>query len=146
MNRQLPTNPALPKPLDSIPNDVPMSPGFRAFLQDKIVHYQMLLNRELKKILTGIHDQINNAVQGIGADITSAGEITPDHAIHRVTGTATIETINAPQGFSGPLFLIAVDSFRLRAANNIASDYVATPGMMAILLYDPIRQQWHLQG
>lgn len=142
MNRQLPPNPVLPKPLDSVPNDIAMSPGFRSFLQEKVFHWQLLLVRELKKVLMALTEQVNNAVQGIGVDIASAATITPDHAIHRITGTATITTINAPSGFSGPLFLIPVDAFELDTGGNISAAVTATPGRLVIVVYDPIRQQW----
>lgn len=78
--------------------------------------------------------QIN---QTVGGAIASANTITVTNAIHHVTGTTLIKTINLPQGFSGSITLIPDGAFTTDATGNIAIASTAVVGKALILTYDP---------
>lgn len=62
--------------------------------------------------------QFNTLLTGYGPDIASATIINPTNLIHRVTGSVTIATINAPVNVVGPLMLYARDGFSITTGGN----------------------------
>lgn len=73
----------------------------------------------------------------LGADIASAATISVVTAMHRVSGVATITTINPPYvGFTGELTLIATGAWALATGGNIAAAVPATAGQLVRLVYD----------
>lgn len=94
------------------------------------------LSRTLQEFIFQVTMQINSQVQGVGSPLTSASELRPTHAIHKVSGTSAISTIHAPSGFTGPLFLIPLDAWTFATGGNIALSGTATAGRLLIMVYD----------
>ena len=102
------------------------------------------LTRTLTAQFQTLQTQANSQVQGIQAAIASAGTITATPPTQHVTGTVTITTINAPAGFSGPLWLISDNGFTLGTGGNIAAGTAAiTAGRSVQLIYDPASAMWY---
>lgn len=145
MNRQLPTSPSLPQP-PTVPGTLAMSSDFRAWLKRAVEQFSADLVRSLNTDLTKVHDQINNAVQGVGPNLASATTISPTHPLHHVTGTAAITTITPPPGFSGPIWLIADGTWTLATGGNIAAAVTAVDRLAVQLVYDPQTSLWYPVG
>lgn len=155
MNRPLPSSIILPKPPD-YPEKLQASPGFRDWLGD-LTKFGRELVRALTDDLKAIHTQINTGVQGIGADISTTevgfdGSITPLYPIVRVTGAGEVNVIKAPEGFSGPVFLISAGGFSVsqyvvdgdgRRTGNIALDLTTVTGQCLGVIYNPVTELWH---
>ena len=93
--------------------------------------------------LNEFKEQLNTQVQGVGAVIPSAATITVSAAIHHVSGGATITTINAPSGFSGPVHLLSDGGFSLGTGGNInLARGPYSVGQLAIVVYDPATGMW----
>jgi len=140
MNRKLPESPVLPRALGG-PAGIPLSPELRRHLEEHSVFARDLV-RAVSQDLTDVHSVINSMVQGVGAPLASAATITVDHPIHTVTGTAAIATINAPAGFSGPIFLLASDAWSIVTGGNIALALTATAGTAIVCVYDYVTAMW----
>jgi hypothetical protein len=96
------------------------------------------------QLFTEIIALINSSTQGVGEDIASAATISPVWPIHRVTGTAAIDTINPPAGFSGPLWLIPTDLWTTVTGGNIALGTTAVVNRVLILVYENINSElWY---
>ena len=94
--------------------------------------------RYLQTTLQNIKQQLNTQVQGVGSVLASAAAITISSAIHHVSGVATISTINAPTGFSGPIWLVADGAFAITTGGNIAlARGPFTVGQVVMLVFDP---------
>lgn len=89
-----------------------------------------------RRYLVDVVNVLNSATQGVGAVVASATTLKPTNAIHHVTGTAAIDTIVAPPGFTGPLFLIADDGFSFTTGGNISTAGTVAAGTEAMLIYD----------
>lgn len=100
-------------------------------------------SRYLNRKLNEFQEQSNTQVQGVGATIASSATITVSAAIHHVTGSDTITTINAPAGFSGPVHLLADGTFSLGTGGNInLARGPYSVGQVAIVVYDPATGMW----
>jgi hypothetical protein len=100
-------------------------------------------SRYIQDKLNEFQGQLNSQVQGVGAVIASAATITVSAAMHHITGVAAIATINAPAGFSGPVFLFADGAFSVTTGGNILlARGPYTPGQLVILAYDPATAKW----
>lgn len=100
------------------------------------------LNRTLSEFIQKATVQLNSQVQGVGHTILpSATTLTPTYPIHKVSGTATVQSIQAPPGFTGPLFLIPMGSWGWGTAGNIGLSGTAIVGRLLILVYDG--QVWY---
>ena len=102
-------------------------------------------HRAVRRTFQGIRAQLNSQVQGVGPALASATTITPSSAIHHVTGSATISTINAPSGFSGPAWLISDAGFSLTTGGNISravGPFAA--GQLVMVVYDPATATWYV--
>lgn len=97
----------------------------------------------LVSYLSSVADQVNSQVQGVGSALASAPTIVLDHAIHHVTGVATISTITPPAGFSGPVFLIPDGAWSTNTAGNIARAVTATVNQVIIFTYDLVTAKWY---
>lgn len=87
-------------------------------------------------------NQVNTQVQGVGDDIASATSIAVSSVIQRVTGTASIQTITPPPGFSGPIFLLSRDGFSFITGGNIANAVAVPSNALATLVYTPQLDLW----
>lgn len=100
---------------------------------------------------TDLGDTIAVSNQGIishkfGADLTSASTITPNCAIHRVTGTSAINTITKPDifgGVGGQVTLIPTEIFTWTASGNIGLAGTAVVGKAIIFTWDPNANKWY---
>lgn len=77
--------------------------------------------------------------------IASAGVITPLQAVQPVTGTVTIQTINAPAGFN-QVSLLATDGFLLGVLGNIASAATVPAGAMVEIRLNLKNNLWYPQA
>jgi hypothetical protein len=86
----------------------------------------------------------NGGPQGLGADIASAATISFTSFAHRVTGTATISTINVPPAiaFAGQLILLSINGFALTTGGNIAAVKTVTIKTAVWLFYSQPDQLW----
>lgn len=141
MNKPLPQQPVLPQPPDP-PTKLAMSPELRGWLNG-VTKWCRDFYRAVQDDLTGVHDQINTGVQGVGDTLASAATITPDHPIHQVSGTAAISTITVPTGFSGPVFLIPQGAWTLVTGGNIGLASTAAVGRVLMVVYDYNAHLWY---
>jgi hypothetical protein len=101
--------------------------------------WAMNLNRTLAEFINRATFQLNSQVQGVGAILASASTLKPTHAIHKVSGTSLIQSILAPPGFTGPLFLIPTAGWGWGTSGNIALSGTAMAGRLLTLVYDGTR-------
>lgn len=93
----------------------------------------------------------NNGIlaQQVGADLASASTITPTHAIHRVTGTTSINTITVPDVFNdgdntgGHLTIIPTGIFTWTASGNIGLAGTSVVGKAIIFTWMPGLHKWY---
>ena len=98
--------------------------------------------RYLQTTLQNIKQQLNTQ-QSVGAVLPSAAAITVSSAVHHVSGAVAISTINAPSGFSGPIWLWADGAFSITTGGNITlARGPFTVGQVVELVYDPIVALW----
>jgi hypothetical protein len=72
-----------------------------------------------------------------GADLVSATTVAITHRYHRVSGTATIQTISPPWvGFAGEVVLIPLAAFVLGTSGNIVSGLTAVVDVPIELHFD----------
>lgn len=116
--------------------------------------YRKQLHETLDAQFREILEQVNSQVQGVGDDIASAATIRPTHSIHRVSGSAAIDTIappNAQRGldsdyvttrlvssFTGPVILIPTSgsSWTLATGGNIALAATSADFKALICVFD----------
>jgi hypothetical protein len=102
--------------------------------------FQNDLLRVLAPFFFEVVNQLNSQVQGVGADLGSGESMYLTAPLHRVTGTATIRQLEAPAGFTGPVWLLAQGAWSLSAdGGNIARSVTATPGQAVVVVYDGSR-------
>src|SRR5262245_46215221 len=101
--------------------------------------WAMNLNRTLTEFINRATFQLNSQVQGVGSSLVSASTLKPTHAIHKVSGTSLIQSILAPPGFTGPLFLIPLAGWAWGTSGNIALSGTAITGRLLTLVYDGTR-------
>jgi hypothetical protein len=88
--------------------------------------------------------QLNSQVQGEGDVIASADAISPTNPIHHVSGNAAIKTINAPSGFSGPIWLLMQGAPSFVTGGNIAlAKGPFTPGQAVRVVYSQNTRMWY---
>lgn len=91
----------------------------------------------VQKFADDLLGQVNNQVQGVGDVLASGSRITVTNPIHHVSGVGTIYTIDAPSGFTGPVWLIPDGGWSLGLGGNIATAVSArTSGIGLCLIYD----------
>lgn len=115
--------------------------------------YEKQLRETLDAQFREILEQINSQVQGIGEDIVAATSIKPTHAIHRVSGSAAISSIDPPNAqrgldenydvrlvssFTGPIILIPTSgsSWTLTTGGNIALAATSVDFKALIVVFD----------
>jgi hypothetical protein len=87
--------------------------------------------------------------QQAGGDLASASTISPTNAIHRVTGTAAINTITPPDVFNdgdntgGHFTAIPTGIFTWTASGNIAVSGTAVVGKAIIFTWMPGLHKWY---
>lgn len=113
-----------------------------SFLQPSVQEPRVMANL-LRQYVDQIQNLVNSIAQTVGANIASAATIKPTNAIHHVTGTTDVDTIVAPVGFSGPIWLIADDGFAFTSADNIAGAGTVTLGFCRVFVYDPNTELWY---
>lgn len=100
-------------------------------------------NNDLLRALNPFHieivAQLNSQVQGLGSVLPSGDSIYVTSPIHHVSGTNVINTIEAPGGFTGPVWLIADDAWSLGVVGNIAAAKSPTPNSVVMVVYDGSR-------
>jgi hypothetical protein len=80
----------------------------------------------------------------IGSPIASEETIFPTHLIHHVSGTETIKTITPPyESFSGPIYLIADDTWSWNTEGNIAIPGAARLNQANGFLYSRSFSKWY---
>lgn len=94
------------------------------------------LNRTLEEFIQLVTHQVNFQVQGVGLTLPSSSMLKPTNPIHKVSGTATIDSINAPPGFTGPLFLIPTAGWGWSTSGNIGLSGTAITGRLLIMVYN----------
>lgn len=106
--------------------------------------YDRDLLDELRSHFREITNQLNSQVQTFGKPIMASPTISLSNALHHITGTATIETIKAPNGFSGPVWLIADAAFQLGTSGNIAlAQGPFTVGQAVQVAFDNGTGKWY---
>jgi len=81
----------------------------------------------------------------VATSVQAASSITVDNPVVRVSGIATVHTINAP-GFGSPLYFFAEDGFSFGTQGNVFAGLVLNAGDAAIAQFDAIKQKWFLIG
>ena len=105
-----------------------MGAGFRPYDRD--------LEKSLRDWSGIVEAQLNSQVQSVGAVLDSADTITLTNPIHHVAGTNQITTIIAPDGFTGPVCLIADGAWITNTTGNISGAFVAAPGFYYSFVFD----------
>ena len=108
------------------------------------LHYFSDLTKALESRINELLTAHNTATQGVGPAITSAPTISVSNAIHPVSGTATVTTITASPGFSGPIYLLAKGAFSLGTGGNIAvAKGPFSAGEHVALVYNDLEGMWY---
>lgn len=87
----------------------------------------------------------------IGSDIATVltSTIAPDHMIHHVKTTASIETITPPHdGYVGPLYLIADSVFSIGGTGNVVTTQNSAKVASHVygFIYDKTTGKWYELG
>lgn len=98
--------------------------------------FQNDLLRALNAFHFELTAQLNTQVQGPGAPVASGDAIYVSSPIHHVTGTAEINRIEAPVGFTGPVWLIADGGWTLGTSGNIGSPATPKANTVLMVVYD----------
>lgn len=101
--------------------------------------FQNDLLRALSSFFFELIGQVNSQVQGVGVSIDSGESIYVTAPIHHVKGTGQIQHIEAPAGFTGPVWLIADDAWSLVTGDNIGRAATAEAGKAMMVVYDGSR-------
>lgn len=105
-------------------------------------------DNDLLRALTPFHlelvNQLNTQVQGVGKVVPAGESIYLTSAVHHVAGTSEIRRIEAPGGFTGPVWLIPDDGWSFVAGGNISRPLTATISKVVTIVYDGSR--WHHDG
>jgi hypothetical protein len=91
---------------------------------------------------TDLLPSLNADFYNFGPDIASATVINPTNYIQRVSGSAAIETINAPAGFSGTIVLLSENGFTIGTGGNVTPAVTVPAGHGVSLTYHAALQQW----
>ena len=130
-------------------SDPPIHNGLKTFSDlsggvSKLFQWARMMRREVYEQLETHRQQLNTQVQGVGTAIQSAGIVTVNSPTHHITGTATVNTINASAHFSGPIHLIADGGFSLGTSGNIAlARGPFSVGQSTTLVFDPATAKWY---
>ena len=129
------------------PKPPTMTGNFRSDTEAQIDYFNRVLWPYQFNWLVALAGAFNTGSQGQGADIVSASTINFTSFAHRVTGTATITTINVPPtNFAGLLLLLSVGGFSLGAGGNInlGGTQAVSAGEFASLFYSQPDELWYL--
>lgn len=104
----------------------------------KVLVGTMVSTSEVKISSTGTKNTIYApTTRPVGTALTSAATISPTEAIHHVTGTANVSTINVPYtGFTGKISFIPDGAFTWDTAGNIALAGTAVVNRLLEFVYD----------
>lgn len=91
---------------------------------------------ELRQHDHDIIAQLNSQVQSVGAVLKSAATLSLTNPIHHVSGTAAIKNIEAPDGFTGPAWLIPDGAWSTVTGGNIGLASVAVIGRALMVVFD----------
>jgi hypothetical protein len=87
-----------------------------------------------------------------GADVASAASITPTGSQFRITGTATVNTINLPftgggayASWEGVITMVPMAAVPFSTAGNIANAFTATTGVPIIAVFIASSGKWYLK-
>lgn len=95
------------------------------------------LYQALRPFFVQVVSQLNSQSQGLGATLTAATEINPTSAIHHVTGTTAIRTIEVPSSFPAASLILIPDSvWSLVTGGNIAHATTAQVGRAMQVTFD----------
>lgn len=79
----------------------------------------------------------------VGGDLEADVTIKPTYLIHKVTGSAKIDTIEPPyEGFAGFVVLAFEGGASISADGNVNAAFTAEPGSVALLLWLPGATSW----
>ena len=79
----------------------------------------------------------------IGSDLEADVTLHPTHLIHKVTGSAKINTIELPyEGFAGFVILAFEGGASISTEGNVNAAFTAEPGSVAMLLWLPGATSW----
>lgn len=82
----------------------------------------------------------------IGAPLASGSTIGVTHRIHKVTGTATIDSIVTPFGFAGEVIFIPTGAWSTTSVGgNIANAITATANQPVRAVFDPSTAKWYFR-
>jgi hypothetical protein len=108
-----------------IPSYTPAVVDFKPMsnFQQWLTQLQRQLPRYLDNLRTYLNvsllPSLNDNLYGLGQNIASGTIISPVNYVTLITGSAPVQTINAPMGFAGTIVLIARDGFTTVATGNI---------------------------
>jgi hypothetical protein len=127
------------------PPAVTLTAGNNLFAAVRTLERAVLaLHQYLYDWLTLVADQINTGYQGFARQsVAAAATVSVSARQTLVTGTATIQTINAPPGFSGQIVLISQDGFSTGTLGNIAAAKTVPAGQAILLEYFPPTAKWY---
>lgn len=111
----------------------------------KLFDWARDVTNQLQIYLNTIQGQLNSQVQGVGEALEpdNSGAIYLTNAIHHIASAAAISSINAPDGFSGPVFLLPDQAFTLVTGGNIAIASQAVVDRLMTIVYDPNAELWY---
>lgn len=116
-------NRAIPEPeLPTLPKEL------RAYDRD--------LRQKLKTWASAVTSQLNTQSQGVGAALTAGTTLNVTNHIHSVGGTATIQNIVAPAGFTGTVVLLPTALWSTGTGGNIAFATTAVVGKALHMTFD----------
>jgi hypothetical protein len=110
--------------------------NFPRIPRDDKHEYRSLLQDELRQHDHDIIGQLNSQVQSVGAALKSAGTLTLTNPIHHVSGVQAIKTIEPPEGFTGPVWLVPDGLWTTIVGGNIGLASTAVVGRVLMLVFD----------
>lgn len=104
----------------------------------ELVRHSQKLNGWLQRYFNEISQILNTATSTFGNELAAASTIIITNALHHVTGSAVITTLQVPPNFTGgPIYLVQDGSWTTATGGNIAVASAPTFGQMLPLVYDP---------
>jgi hypothetical protein len=101
-------------------------------------------NTWLNQYCTQVSQSVNTSISTFGVPLASASSIRVTEALHHVTGSAAISTINYPPNFAGgPIWLVADGMWTLTTGGNIAASANPNIGDVVVVVLDPVTKIWY---
>jgi hypothetical protein len=98
-----------------------------------------------EKFLKYTRDFLNPIDREPFASIASATTIAPTRRLQPVTGSTTIQTIEAREDF-GPVVLLAIDGFSTGTSGNIAAAVALAAGTAKTFFWNPVAEKYFPGG